>query len=241
MDISKKNVRNRIPVGTKLHTRELQTGLYIGYRKGKTGGRWTAKMASAGHVTGYIYKALGVADDTLPADGTAVFSFDQANAKARTWWADQEANRQGEVIPGLYTVAMAVSDYLADQEARKGKYHATLKATRLSVAKHITSSSISGIHLASLTHHSIDTWFTDLSALKKPHNGSTEGQAIQRAQSTANMAFTNLEAGLNFAYRKGRVSTRVWERVKLHKGADVSHRAIARTATVQAAGSELPR
>jgi hypothetical protein len=241
MDISKKNIRNRIPVGTKLHTRELQTGLYMGYRKGKTGGRWTAKMARAGHTTGYIYRALGVADDTLPADGTAVLSFDQASARARTWWAEQEANREGEVIPGLYTVAMAMSDYLADQEARKGKYHASLKTTRLSVAKHITNSSISGIHLASLTHHSIDTWFTDLSTLKKPHNGSTEAQAIQRAQTTATMAFRNLEDALNFAYSKGRVSTRVWERVRLHKGADVSHRAIAQNSTVQTACSDLPR
>jgi hypothetical protein len=169
-------------------------------------------MARAGDTARYIYRAVGLADDTLPADGSTILSFEQACTKALTWWAEQEPNAEGEVISGLYTVAMAMRDYLADQEARKGKYHASLKTTRLSVAKHIINSSISGIHLSSLTHHSIDAWFNDLSALKKPHNGSTEAQAIQRAQSTANMAFKDLEAGLNFAHSKGRVSTRVWER-----------------------------
>jgi integrase len=219
MDISKKIIRRQIEPGSKLYTHKLQSGLHLGFRKGKTGSYWTIKL----HVDGWKYRywALSEADDTEPADGKCVLSFSQAATKAREWWAKEEAIRKGEVLPGFYTVAMAMRDYLADQEARKGAI-ACLAITRLSVAKHVTNSSIGGIHLPDLKHFHIDAWFNALGALRRPRKGSSEAQDIQRAQSTANRTYTNLKSGLNFAFRKGRVSTKPWERVKPHKGVDVA-------------------
>jgi integrase len=219
MDISKKNARRGIPVSPKLHTKQIQTGLAIGYRRGKTGGYWSARR----HVQGqkYTFWAIAEADDTLAADGISVLSYDQAAEKARKWWAEQEAIRKGDVLPGMYTVAMAMGDYLADQEKRKGKDNENVAWTRMRVNKHIINAPIGSIHLPDLKDRHVDAWFTALGDARKPRKGETEEQALQRSQSSANRQFTTLKAGLNFAFRKRRVSTQVWQRVEPHKGADV--------------------
>jgi integrase len=217
VDISKKINRRTIKPGPKLDTKRLQAGLHIGFRKGLKGCYWTIKRHKQGFE--YDYRTGFEADDTAPADGKAVFSFDQAAVIARQWWAEEEAKRKGEVLPGFYTVAMAMRDHLTDQETRKGKTD-SLKWTRLSVAKHITSSSIGGIHLPSLTSHHIDAWFTALSASRKPRKGESETLNLQRAQSTANRVYTNLKAGLNLAFRKAGLLQRHGS-VQPHKGADV--------------------
>jgi integrase len=220
MDISKKNARLRLPVGPKLHTKQLQTGLHMGYRKGLKGGYWSARR----HVDGqkYAFWAIAEADDTAPADGVGVLSYDQAAEKARKWWAEQEAIRKGDVLPGFYSVAMAMHDYLADQEKRKGKDNQNLAWTRMRVTKHIVNAPIGSIHLPNLKDTHVEAWFQALGDARKPRKGETEAQALQRAQSSANRQFTTLKAALNFAFRKRRVSTHVWQRIAAHKGADVA-------------------
>jgi integrase len=218
MDISKKTARRSEPISKTLHTAPLQTGLFLGYRKGIRGGTWTAKM----HRSGFKYEFVplgGMADDTLPADGKTVLSFDQAATLARAKWAEKEAVRKGDVLPGSYTVSKCVEAYLADLEARKGDT-ASLARTRLSVAKHITGSPLDNIQLQALRHSHLDAWFTALGAVRRSRKGSTKAQAIQRAHSTANRIWTILRSALNYGFKKGRVATKCWERISPFAGVE---------------------
>jgi hypothetical protein len=59
----------------------LKRGLAIGCRRGATGGSWLMRESKGDY---FIKRRLGVADDTVPADGQGVLSWSQAQNNG-TW------------------------------------------------------------------------------------------------------------------------------------------------------------
>ncbi|WP_237479394.1 hypothetical protein [Lichenibacterium dinghuense] len=99
----------------------IAKGCAIGYRRGAKGGTWLARFRDE---TGkQHHEALGAADDARDPDGRTVFSFNQAQERARAFFAKRAKELSGEIEThaGPYTVALALNDYLAARTARGSK------------------------------------------------------------------------------------------------------------------------
>jgi integrase len=106
-----RTARLKLPVRKKPHDfTTIVPGISIGYRRCASAGRWVVKVAD-GH-GGHWTKALGLADDHEDADGEHVF----------TWWQAQDKARElarGKTAGGRpATVAEAIDDYERDLAAR---------------------------------------------------------------------------------------------------------------------------
>src|SRR5206468_646694 len=80
-------------------------------------GSWIARCYSGAGV--YATEALGIADDTLLADGIKVLDYWQAQEHARRWGERQRLIAEGVLQQGSYTVTNAVTDYLTEIKAEK--------------------------------------------------------------------------------------------------------------------------
>src|SRR4051794_18624534 len=88
-NLTTRNARMKLPMRREPHRRTLSEGLAVGYRKGARGGTWIARHYSP--EAGRRFRALGTADDVADADGVHMLSFPQAQAAARTWFAELAA------------------------------------------------------------------------------------------------------------------------------------------------------
>src|SRR3954462_13835007 len=85
-NLTTRSARLKLPARREPHWRTLSEGLAIGYRKGARGGTWIARHYTTD--AGRRFKALGTADDIVDADDLHILSFSQAQAAARTWFAE---------------------------------------------------------------------------------------------------------------------------------------------------------
>ena len=92
--------------------RAIGTGQHVGYYKGIEGGTWLARWRPPGG--SYKKRKLGLADDARDADGVRVFSYSQAQARAREVFSELDRQHEGtEPVPtGPYRVRDAIADYL---------------------------------------------------------------------------------------------------------------------------------
>lgn len=97
---------------------------HIGYYKGTKRSSWVARMRLG---AAYIKEKLGYVDDVHDADGISTLSWDQAVAKATTWFASQSL---GEAVPDIVpetlaadlaipTVREALESYVGMRDARE--------------------------------------------------------------------------------------------------------------------------
>ena len=229
--------RERLLARHQPYWRGIDAGAAIGYRKGRTGGVWLARIADPTAGGGYRQTSLGRADDTLKAAGEKVLDFRQAEAAAREWIA-----RHHRVAAGLepepntapnapYTVADAICDYLADYEARGGK---ALSPTRQAAEAHILPQ-LGRLAVGRLTRDKLKDWLRALaaspprlrtkktpSALQKHKDTEGDPEAVRRRRSSANRVLTILKAALNHARVEGKVTcpADAWSTVKAFREAD---------------------
>jgi integrase len=222
-------IKAKLQVRSEPYWQVLSKGLAVGYFKGSTGGTWVARHFTT--ETGRRKSALGVADDFIDADGIKVLTFDQAQAKARTWHEQLMQSDSGEVLPGKYSVEHAMNDYLADRERIRRK---RLTRTRSVVKTHITPT-LGAIELAKLTHGKLKAWRDGLAETNprvRSKLGST-GQAFRdidlsnedvarKRQATANRIFTVLRAALNHAYKETKKvsSNAAWNTIRPFREVD---------------------
>ncbi len=221
---------------TKLRSRRepywtvISEGCALGYRRGSRGGTWIGKFRDD---TGKRhYDAIGAADDAREPDGLSVFSFAQAQDKARTFFHLKAREAAGDLAPsdGPYTVASAIADYIRAYERRGGK---ALYTTRRAAQAHILPV-IGGIQVRSLTARKIEAWHHDLSE-KQPRVRTKPGNAqkyrmadasrdgIRKRRATANRVLTILKAALNHAWKTGHVPIDdAWRRVKPFREVDAA-------------------
>src|SRR4051794_40717699 len=93
--------------------RAIDPGLHLGYRKGKSGGKWVVRWRGA-DADAYKVETIGTADDTADADGVAVLSYAQAQEVARAKRVAHERAAKGLPAEGAgpYTVKACLDEYL---------------------------------------------------------------------------------------------------------------------------------
>ncbi len=178
----------------------------------------------------YREEKLGGADDILPADGAHVLDFRQAQGKAVAWASRVRriaAGLEAEPVKGTakpYTVADAVTDYLADMQARGAR---SLPTTRTLTDAHIVPT-LGNVAVVRLTRDKVRTWHRSLSTAPVRRRGKqvaadpADLDAPRRRQATANRILTVLKAALNHAREEGRAigPDDAWRLIKPFRGAD---------------------
>ena len=112
-----RTARARLRIRRTPYFAKIAKGLRLGYYRGAVAGSWVARCYRGAGV--YATEALGIADDTLEADGVKVLDYWQAQEHARRWGERQRLIAEGMLREGSYTVADAVTDYLAEIKAEK--------------------------------------------------------------------------------------------------------------------------
>ena len=208
----------------------LSAGCALGYRRGAKGGTWIAKFRDADgkrHL-----EALGAADDSRDPDGLSVYSFAQAQERARGWFQRKAREAAGDFVPldRPYTIADALTDYRADYKRRGGKAIDRLDWSAGAWIK----SEIGAIVLDRLTKGKIVAWHqkiaetpprlrTKAGAAPKHRAADSSPEAVRRRRSTANRVLTILKAALNYAHREGRcASDDAWRTVRAFREADAA-------------------
>jgi integrase len=215
-----RTARLRLKPRTEPYWRSLQKGHALGYRRagGGKAGTWIARYYRPDD--GRKYLSLGPADDLLDADGVGTLDFAQAQARAGEWF--QEIERNGGRVMEPITVEEAMAAYIADYVARGGKSEPAMRAT---INAHILPE-LGRKEAARLSTAALRLWHQRLAAAparlrtgakaKRANVRSPENADGRRARrSTANRVLSALKAGLNLAYRDGRVpSDDAWRRLK---------------------------
>jgi integrase len=199
-------------------------GAAVGYRRGKRGGAWIARWRNDQGLQ--RYQALGMADDSVDADGVRVLTFAQAQEKARKWFADAAKAATGYVAERPYTVADAIREYLDHYANRGGK---RLDQTRRKAEVFILPK-LGTVELSKLTTKQLSDWHANLAASPirlrtaqgQPQRfGPTpsSSEAIRRRRATANRVFTLLKAALNHAFKQELVADDApWRRTRPYAG-----------------------
>src|SRR5258707_8679063 len=112
-----RTARPRLRVRRTPYFAKIAKGLRLGYYRGSVAGSWIARCYRGAGV--YTTEALGVADDTLDADGVKVLDYWQAQEQARRWGERQRLIAEGMLREGSYTVFNAVTAYLPEIQAEK--------------------------------------------------------------------------------------------------------------------------
>ena len=220
--------RLRLKKRREPHWRSISEGLAVGYRRGAKGGTWIARHYSAEH--GRRFHSIGTADDIADADDEHVLSFDQAQGRARNWFAELARRDRGLIRSGPYTVMDCLTEYLTWFEGhRKSGVD-----TRSRIEAHIAPK-LGEIQCARLTTAEIQKWLRDLANsparvrskrdAKKPNVrvlDKTDPDAVRARRASANRTLTVLKAALNRAWREGGriASDDAWRRVDPFEEAD---------------------
>ena len=222
----------RLKLATKPepYWRGLDQGLHIGYRRRSTGGAWTARRRMPDGR--YVEEKIGAADDILDADDLKVFTFHQAQDKAREWSLGAVLRDAGiaEQRKGPYLVSDAMTDYQADYERRGGKALSETKGR----SDAFIIPPLGTIKVAELTAQRIKKWHSDLASSparlrtsagekQQMRPETSDPEAKRRRRATANRTLTVLKAALNHAFQEGRVQSDVaWRRVKPFREVDAA-------------------
>jgi integrase len=204
----------------------LSERLAIGYRKGAKGGTWLGRHYNPESTRKYRFKPLGTADDVVDADGVHVFSFEQAQAKVRTWFAELARQDGGEdKRAGPFTVKACLDEYLIwFREHRRTANDTEHRINALILPV------LGDVDCNKLTADQIRKWHTDLAnspALVRSPNGEhntrafdkTDPEAVRRRKTSANRTLTILRAALKRAWEAGKIkSDDAFRRVRPFKG-----------------------
>lgn len=215
----------------KPYWRALDEGLHVGYRKGKTAGKWVVRSYLGGQ--DYRVETIGTADDTIDPDGDVILSFAQAQAKARQYHVEQKREAIGlpRVQPGPYTVAMCLAEYLAWMEQHRKSARVVRWTAEASILPELGT-----IPCAKLSAAVLRRWLDNQA--KEPARLRTKKgeqqryravdvadreESIRRRRVTANRKLVILKAALNYAWREKKIpSDEVWRSVKPFREVDVA-------------------
>jgi integrase len=228
--IDTRTARLRLPVRREPYWTVVSAGCALGYRRGAKGGTWIAKFRD--EEGNRNLEALGAADDAREADELTVFSFAQAQAKARDWFQAKARQQAGGFVPldRAYTVADAVAEYLTEYKRRSGKATDRVEAAVGAWIK----PELGAVPLDKLTRVRIQVWHqkiaetpsrlrTKAGETQKHRETDASPEGVRRRRSTANRVLTILKAALNHAHREGRcASDDAWRTVRAFREADAA-------------------
>ena len=243
-----RTARARLRIRRTPYFAKIAKGLRLGYYRGAVAGSWIARCYRGAGV--YATEALGIADDTLDADGVTVLDYWQAQEHARRWGERQRLIAEGMLREGSYTVANAVTDYLAEITAEKSP-------AAVQGAKYVFDAwilpELGAIQVEKLTTDRINRWRNKLATQPKrvrtkrtatePATRETadDEDARRARKATANRILTMLKAALNRAFHADRVSSdSAWRKVKPFKQGRRGRGALSQRRRGAAAGQGLP-
>jgi integrase len=220
--LESRTARARLRIRRTPYFAKIAKGLRLGYYRGAVAGSWIARCYRGAGV--YATEALGVADDTVDADGIKVLDYWQAQEQARRWGERQRLIAEGMVREGTYSVADAVKDYLAEITAEKSP-------TAVRGAKYVFDAwilpELGAIQIEKLTTERINRWRNKLAtqpkrvrskrtATEPATRATADDEDARRARkATTNRILTMLKAALNRAFQADRVSSDgAWRKVK---------------------------
>jgi integrase len=224
VDLSTPTARKRLQARAKPYWHPIAEGRALGYRRVDGPGLWRCRSyRGAGE---YADQDLGLADDTLPADGKDILSFAQALKLAMSWY-DSPAilvPSPVEVIPESYTVAQAMEDYLQWYRAHRKSILDVEQRIRTSILP-----SLGHLEVTQLSVRHIRLWHQTLGTSPGRLRGGQLRPILtaddeRKRKSTANRLLTTLKAALNMAVTEGQVELVVaaaWQRVKPYRGVDL--------------------
>ncbi len=220
--------RSRLKASGKPYYRSIDTGLHLGYRKGKTGGRWVVRIYLGDEK--YVVETIGAADDRQDADGGEVLNFSQAQAKSREIAGTR---RRPKGATGPLTVSTALDAYL---ERLESEHRRSTGDVRNRIENHIRPR-LGNLLVAELSREAIVKWLKALAEQPKQVRGKkgkpsralakpkTDDQKRQR-RTSANRTLTILRAALNQAFRDNRggqvSSDSAWRAVQPFRGVDAA-------------------
>ncbi|AZG75900.1 tyrosine-type recombinase/integrase [Methylocystis rosea] len=208
--------REKLKRAPKPYFRALDSGLHLGYRKGKSGGKWVVRRYLGGEQ--YTVETIGTADDVQDADGKTILNFSQAQAAAR----ERAQEARGTKATGPFTVNAAMDDYLARLEAEHSKSLTDAKNR----ADNLIRPKLGDLLVRDLDRDVITKWRNGVAARARHVRGKAgkKSRALaapqteeekRRRQATANRTLTVLRAALNQAFRDGKTdSDAAWRAVK---------------------------
>ena len=223
--------RSRLKARGKPYYRTLDQGLHLGYRRGKTAGKWVMRAYQGDEI--YRVETIGSADDILKADGTDVLTFFQAQALARSRFQQSKNLKIGRPAQGgAYTVARCIDDYIGWLE----QHRKTASDTRVRADAAILPT-LGKIDCEKLTLKQLREWLDAAAAAPariRTRAGDTQRVRIaseqddpaevkRRRRATVNRVLTILKAALNQAWRDQKISTDdAWRALKPFGQADAA-------------------
>ena len=109
--LESRTARARLKPSGKPYFRAIDAGLHLGYRKGKTGGKWLLRWYLGNQ--NYRIETIGPADDTIDGDGSQILSYSQAQAAARQIYVARKREQAGlSTNSGPYTIRNCLEEYL---------------------------------------------------------------------------------------------------------------------------------
>jgi len=230
--------RAKLKPSGKPYYRSIEPGLHLGYRKGKgAGGKWVMRRYVGGG--NYEVSTLGTADDSDSslADGEIIFTFAQAQDRARR--RALEANRTAAGLStrgGLYTVKSAIEDYITAYSAGHTKGGGKALPDLRKRADAFIIPQFGDTEAAKLTTTKIKALLEQLAAFaprlrtgKKADEqkfrkvDGDDPDVRRRRRSSVNRAFTVLKAALNHAWRDGKIdSDAAWRKVQPFREVDAA-------------------
>jgi integrase len=218
--------RERLRPRGKPYWRELEPGCHLGYRRlsGKAG-RWCARHYAGQQV--YVVETIAAADDYSDADGVAILSYRQAQAKTRERMVARAHHAAGKTGP--LTVAGAIKAYLAHlADSGKAIDDARYRADALILP------TLGEIEVSALSTDKMRNWLSALAKTpprlrtrkgEKQQHRETNGteEDVRRRRLSANRVLTIFKAALNHAFNDGKVTSDVaWRKLKPFKGVDAA-------------------
>ncbi|HBO85215.1 MAG TPA: hypothetical protein DD641_09700 [Deltaproteobacteria bacterium] len=199
-----RTARDKLKISHHPYFKLIGDGLHLGYRKGKKGGKWIVRYYDKGQ---YKFRTLGEADDFRDANGHDVFTYFEAQDKARVAADDQVSKEDG--TPFNYTVNDAVNDYLDWFKLHRKSYKDAAQRFSYHILPVFANKLVS-----ELTTKQIASWHHGLLD-KITSTEISEAEALRKKKASANRILTYLKAALNYAFRYGHIQTDVaWRRVK---------------------------
>jgi integrase len=159
--VDSRTAREKLKPSGKPHYSVLGGKLHLGYRKGKSGGKWVLRRYVGDGA--YVVETMAEADDFADADGVNVLTFHQAQDKARERaQALAEEDRIAALGPSV-TVRDAIEAYLTIRDTREAQYasrNSKRRNARSRLTRHVllADGALSAKSLAALTTDDLAKW-----------------------------------------------------------------------------------
>lgn len=210
------SARAKLAVSGKPHYRLISPGLHLGYRKSKSGGRWVVRVYLGKQ--NYSVEVIGVADDTIKADGVDVLDFTQAQKRATERATEILAATSGRSY-GPFAVKDALEHYQREKLGHEGRDTADNRRRLAAIAEELGE-----IEAAKLTKQEVSEWLRKMASTPPKLRGGkfadvdmNDPEVKRRRRDSANRFLNDLKAAMNFAVEDEKIVPGSWRDAKPFK------------------------